>query len=227
MEFSAISPITLALPMSDPASPDGIIIRPVDQNTIQALATLNSLVLPVSYPKRFYTQLLSSKTSQSHLAFHPSAAFGRPVGAICTDSSIPVEPCVREFEKEVLQVHPEIARTLEDKDADKDGGGFLWTYIQTLCVLAPFRRLGIAGSLIEEVLQHVSEPVVGLWAHVHSADEDAIQWYEKRGFRRLERIEGYYRKLVPNSAWIMVRITVRQKKEEEPTRPIMEFVIES
>jgi hypothetical protein len=45
-----------------------------------------------------------------------------------------------------------------------------------------------------------------VYAHVWTENEEALQWYEKRGFRREgEVVKGYYRRLKPDTAWILRR----------------------
>lgn len=54
---------------------------------------------------------------------------------------------------------------------------------------------------------HITE----IYAHVWEANEDAIQWYMKRGFEVEDGVvEGYYRRLKPGGAWIVrKRVGVR------------------
>jgi len=48
--------------------------------------------------------------------------------------------------------------------------------------------------------------VVEIYAHVWEANEDALEWYIKRGFRVEHAvIQGYYRKLRPSGARVVRR----------------------
>ena len=87
-------------------------------------------------------------------------------------------------------------------DATKRGGKI---YLMTICVLSPFRRLGVASALLEDVLQTAEAwGVDEVFAHVWQENEDALGWYRKRGFMVDEGIvEGYYRKLRPNGARVV------------------------
>ena len=86
-------------------------------------------------------------------------------------------------------------------------------YIQTLAVLAPYRSLGIATALLDAVvstaLTHYAcrdVNVKEIYAHVWEANEEALEWYVKRGFEVGEEVvEGYYRKLRPSGARVVRR----------------------
>lgn len=86
-----------------------------------------------------------------------------------------------------------------------------WVYIQTLCVLSPFRGLGVATALLRAMLDTVGlgkqkNTKVGIYAHVHVENEDALAWYEKRGFVRVRKIEKYYRRLQNCDAWMIAKV---------------------
>jgi ribosomal protein S18 acetylase RimI-like enzyme len=40
-------------------------------------------------------------------------------------------------------------------------------------------------------------------AHVWEANEEGLEWYKKRNFETLGKEEGYYRKLRPQSAFLV------------------------
>lgn len=41
--------------------------------------------------------------------------------------------------------------------------------------------------------------------HVHTANDEAKQFYERAGFSVAETVTGYYKKLEPQDAWLMVK----------------------
>ena len=41
--------------------------------------------------------------------------------------------------------------------------------------------------------------------HVHAGNEEAKSFYEKAGFSVVETVTGYYKKLDPQDAWLMVK----------------------
>ena len=73
----------------------------------------------------------------------------------------------------------------------------------TLCTLSPYRRLGVGSMLLESVLGPGVEEV---YAHVWEANEEALEWYAKRGFEvEREVVQGYYWKLRPGGARVVRR----------------------
>jgi ribosomal protein S18 acetylase RimI-like enzyme len=85
--------------------------------------------------------------------------------------------------------------------------------VRTLAVAPRHRRKGVGRALLEQVIQQTrevmdrsdsGEPTVhGLSLHVHVANADAVQFYERIGFREQARLEGYYRRLEPATAVLM------------------------
>lgn len=79
-------------------------------------------------------------------------------------------------------------------------------YIQALCVLALYRERGLATQLLEQIVNPYNlkkYEATSIFAHVWESNEDALEWYQKRGFRRIMLIEQYYRRLRPSGAWIV------------------------
>ena len=79
-------------------------------------------------------------------------------------------------------------------------------YIQALCLVAPHRGQGIASMLLDSISQsNILDryDVNTIDAHVWENNEDALGWYERRNFKRILMIEGYYRKLKPGGAWLV------------------------
>ncbi|OLL23265.1 Pre-mRNA-splicing factor cwf24 [Neolecta irregularis DAH-3] len=66
-------------------------------------------------------------------------------------------------------------------------------YINTVGVLASYRERGIGTQLLGIPISRAGDKTITL--HVKSDDEDVIAWYTKRGFRQVERINNYYRRL--------------------------------
>ncbi|KAI4114478.1 MAG: hypothetical protein LQ338_008001, partial [Usnochroma carphineum] len=64
-----------------------------------------------------------------------------------------------------------------------------YCYIQTLALLSPYRSQGIATALLDTIVatlctEGVYEGAVSaVYAHVWEANEEALEWYVKRGFR--------------------------------------------
>ena len=104
-------------------------------------------------------------------------------------------------------------------------------YIMTLGVLAPYRRLGIgtaspcrfsSGDAVDlvvgsKLLDHVlsqaknqtrsnpSRPVKSVYLHVQTTNQEALDWYTKRGFVLQDTVEDYYRNIDDRNACLLVR----------------------
>ena len=82
-------------------------------------------------------------------------------------------------------------------------------YVQTLGVLSPYRTLGVASALLEEVVEvGIREyGISSIYAHVWEANTEALEWYVRRGFSvEKELVEGYYRRLRPAGARVVWRV---------------------
>lgn len=102
-------------------------------------------------------------------------------------------------------------------------------YIQSLALLSPFRGKGLVSFALEEIISlatsHSNETenenkgnIKGLYAHVWTQNQDALEWYSKQGFVKATAekdaasgvgfggvITGYYRKLKPDTAFLLRR----------------------
>lgn len=75
----------------------------------------------------------------------------------------------------------------------------------TLAVLAPYRGYGIGTKLLDHIIEQAKAMYVhDVYVHVLSTDEDAIQWYEKRGFQKGDLVKEYYKTMQPKGdAYVM------------------------
>jgi len=97
--------------------------------------------------------------------------------------------------------------------AEKDGkiAGFIIAVqpsldelrILMLAVDKNFRKQGIGGSLLKELLLHFPE-TRRIYLEVRIDNKEAIKFYEKHGFRIKERIENFYTDGSP--AYLMEKI---------------------
>jgi N-alpha-acetyltransferase 50 len=172
----------LAPDVFSPQLPEGSYVRfsHVEAVHIGPLKRLTASILPVRYPSKFFEETLtdSAVSSLSRVVHHDD----RPVGWIrCR---------------------------LEPGTSGPSGTVLQQIYIQALCILAPYRNFGYATHLVESVLQPQSlteNNVAFVYAHVWENNEDALAWYERRGFKRIMLVEKYYNRLVPSGAWIVRR----------------------
>ncbi|KPM39677.1 hypothetical protein AK830_g6864 [Neonectria ditissima] len=194
---NAIPPLPASLPRE--AS-----IRPVTRGDINALRRINALLLPVSYSDHFYQR-----------AVDPAAS--APFSRVITWAHDGAEP------KVVGGVVCQVERTAYSSDGDLSQH----LYIQSLCLLSPYRSLGLVNAAVDNIVATaVADPrldVSTVTAHVWTENEEGLKWYEGRGFQRDESpIHGYYMKLRPNSAWLVrrpVRANVRNSLPSTSSAP--------
>ncbi|RMZ81445.1 hypothetical protein DV738_g2151, partial [Chaetothyriales sp. CBS 135597] len=164
--------------------PPGICIAQIEQGHINAIKQLTSTTLPMRYSDKFYKQAVSDAAINSLTRV---ALFdGQPVGWI--------RCCL-------------------------EGGGASSTsghqtppsqiYIQALCLLGPYRGHGVATQLLDSILRSLpvqeEQRASSIYAHVWEQNEDALGWYERRGFKRVLLLNQYYRRLRPCGAWVVRR----------------------
>lgn len=67
-------------------------------------------------------------------------------------------------------------------------------YIESFAVLPAYRHLGIGSKLLKWLVDQAKERYVHeLVLHVHTENTDALQWYEKHGFRSSGVATDYYK----------------------------------
>lgn len=158
------------------------IITPIQQSHLPAIQRLTSTTLPVHYSQSFFTSTLTDQAvaQLSRVVLYSSA----PVGWIrCR-----LEPCSPNTDTSIARPMPS------------------QIYIHALALLAPYRSLGLATILLDIVLSTpiaMSPEMTCIYAHVWEKNEDALEWYAKRGFKRVIFFERYYRKLRPGGAWVV------------------------
>jgi len=171
-------------PVQSYVLPVGATINEVEGGHVEALRRLTSIVLPVRYPDSFFKGAVHEAVPK---AFSRVVLFeSRPIGWI---------RCRLDPMSGPLRLgHPD--RTYPQKQI----------YIQALCLLAPYRGQGLATALLDsistlELLRQYN--VSSAYAHVWEDNEDALEWYRKRGFKQILKVDEYYRKLKPPGAWIV------------------------
>ncbi|KAF8820259.1 acetyltransferase, GnaT family protein [Cardiosporidium cionae] len=80
-----------------------------------------------------------------------------------------------------------------------------WLYIMTLSILEPYRRYGVASHLLRYIvgLATQQEDLTGVFLHVWTLNESAINFYLKHGFVIGECIRDYYHELTPSDCYIL------------------------
>lgn len=209
-------PVT-ALPPTTPSPHPSATIVPVTDAHIPALRRINALLLPVNYTDSFYKAILDPAQSglfSRAILFRdgdgdpavPSPAAPKVVGGIVCR----LEPSP--FDQSTGAYSPDLARRAHARVSPPDSRVL---YVQSLGVLAPYRGLGLAAAAVEGVFDAVRSVAADargnglnigwVYAHVWTENHDALEWYARRGFERDIRLENYYFKLQPGSAWVMKR----------------------
>lgn len=179
-----------------PRNPN-ITIEPVTPQTLPSYRRLITLLLPIRYPDSFYKESVATSLETSSFSLIALWHDKPPSSTVTTPSS---------------RVIAGIQARLEPVCSNPNNSSETHTlYIQTLALLAPYRHLGIASSLLSELLLRTLHKDSGLivesvYAHVWEASAEALEWYVKRGFAVQEGVvHNYYRRLKPGGARIVRR----------------------
>ncbi|KAI9788837.1 MAG: hypothetical protein M1816_006501 [Peltula sp. TS41687] len=205
------------------------IVRPTTSHQTKQLQQLNTALLPVPYPAHFYSAILSDPATnkltcvavllheqqqqqQQQQRRHSAgdSIHGLVVGGIrCRFEELPVPDVSYEegTQQQQQQQGPRQQEHLPQQQLQRQEQQQVRRkriYIQTLAVQPAYRRLGVGTRLLQEVISGVEaddEEVVQVAAHVWVQNEDALEWYQRRGFEMGDQVvEGYYRRLRPGGA---------------------------
>lgn len=178
---------------SKPSLPPNVEIRGPTKEDMPSFKKLNSILLPIPYPESFYKEILAEPVDRSitlMALWHDSPSDigkvkGRLVGAI---------RC-RLFTKP------------PGNSASKARVDGPMLYLSTLVLLSPYRSYGIAAHMLDCLIRSAVDDygITSVGAHVWEANEEGLQWYRKRGFREVSRELGYYRRLNPQNAVVMLK----------------------
>ncbi|KAI0008294.1 hypothetical protein F4779DRAFT_587676 [Xylariaceae sp. FL0662B] len=189
-------------PAPPPTRPPGLhpqaSISPVLPEHVKPLRSIIGVLLQVHYGDQFFARLfdpLSSGAFSRVLLWSegPDAPAKVIGGLVC-------RPEPESFEPTKPASSPSTARTPDSQPNV--------LYIQTLVLLSPYQRLGLAAALLEEVMRAAARSAfrcASVYAHVWTENPDGLRWYLARGFAKTDEVHGYYRQLQPDSAWIVRR----------------------
>ncbi|KAF1943161.1 hypothetical protein EJ02DRAFT_343991 [Clathrospora elynae] len=165
--------------------PPNVELVPLTEDLMLAFKRLNTLTLPISYPEAFYKETMTEPY--------------RSITLIAVWHSSPANADSASSPEKRLLVGAVRCRLLPSSQL----------YISTIGILAPYRSHGIAMHLLQAVVKKAVEEhsVRSVTAHVWEANEEGLEWYNKRGFETLEKEDGYYRKLKPQGAFLTYIIT--------------------
>jgi len=204
--------------------PANVTITPLTSEWIPSFKRLNSLLLPIPYPQKFYDEILEDAVtadisiaalwhegSDTALAYTndgqtptPSAALTPPStngmnGTAAADAASG-PPKNHTQDKRPLLVSAIRCRILPTPSHEPASERTL--YISTLCTLSPYQSHGLASHLLSLITARAVKKygVTSVTAHVWEANEEARIWYKGRNFEECGSEEGYYRKLRPTGA---------------------------
>lgn len=182
-----------------------ITLEPCTAALLPSFKRLNTILLPIPYPAKFYSEILSDPTThsltllalwrdtpQSTLpSYSASSEPGRLIGGIrCRILHAPPTS--------LISLTSPTTNTSPDKPL---------LYISTLTLLSPYRHHGTATHLLQTVLATAirDHNVGAIGAHVWEQNDEARDWYRKRGFVEIGAEEGYYTRLRPSGAVVVRR----------------------
>ncbi|KAF1355164.1 acyl-CoA N-acyltransferase, partial [Delphinella strobiligena] len=174
-----------------------ITLEPCTKSNISSFKRLNTLLLPIPYPSKFYDEILSDPTTQSLTLL-----------AVWRDNPLPTEQpgrVIGGIRCRLLSASAATTAGLSTTSARRDASPDPLLYISTLTVLSPYRHYGIATHLLSRIttvaMQQYKITAVG--AHVWVNNKEGRAWYKKRGFREDRLEEAYYRRLEPKAAVVV------------------------
>lgn len=88
---------------------------------------------------------------------------------------------------------------------EEERNGEPGVYVMTCSVLKPYRRNKVATKLMNhlfEALQEEGAPKL-VFMHVWTVSEDSLAFYRHLGFEVTETLEGYYKDIEPQTAYVL------------------------
>ncbi|XP_058085642.1 histone acetyltransferase MCC1 [Magnolia sinica] len=157
-----------------------IVYRPIRPSDLEVLEQMHIALFPIRYESEFFRNVVNGHDIVSWAA---------------VDSSRPDSQC----DELIGFVTARIIAAKESEIGDMLGYDSSRTdqtlvYVLTLGVVEAYRNLGIASSLIREVIKYAaSMPVCrAVYLHVISYNDPAIHFYKKMQFKCLRRLSNFY-----------------------------------
>ncbi|KAF4621195.1 hypothetical protein D9613_000407 [Agrocybe pediades] len=83
-------------------------------------------------------------------------------------------------------------------------------YLMTMGILAPYRSRKLGAQSLDHVLAaaaaHTKPKIDKIYLHVQVSNEDAKRFYERHGFKEVRIQKDYYKKIVPQDAWVLEKV---------------------
>lgn len=149
---------------------------------IQELRNINSILFPMSYQEKYYKEVQAAD-SYSRLVYWR--------GRLVATFSCRIQAY---YEKDSMTGH-----------SSGHGEPLLECYVMTFGVLAPYRRLKMGSSLLKSIIEYHKRKghIRRIVLHVHTANEIALQFYLHHGFKVVETVYEYYKRLTPTSGYFL------------------------
>ncbi|XP_062093193.1 histone acetyltransferase MCC1 [Humulus lupulus] len=163
-----------------PSSRPDIYFRPIRPSDLGTLEKIHGDLFPIRYETEFFQNVVNGRDIVSWAAVDRSQINGQ------SDQLIGFVTA-----RIVLAKDSEVGDMLSYDSLKSDQ---TLVYILTLGVVEGYRNLGIASSLIREVIKYaLSVPTCrAVYLHVISYNNPAIHLYNKMSFRCLRRLQGFY-----------------------------------
>ncbi|CAL3969486.1 unnamed protein product [Diplocarpon coronariae] len=195
---AANTSVTSSQATRTPILPPQATISSIQQPHIQPLRRINALLLPIHYPDSFYHKILSPDPPT------PSNGFSRAI--------LWTEPTSQETKVVggvVCRLDPALSETSTAQSPQYTPDAYD-IYVQSLVLLSPYRKKGLVAAVLNEIIEAATQQdgirIHSIYAHVWTRNEEALDWYAARGFKREEPvINGYYRRLDPDTAFLYRR----------------------
>jgi len=174
---------------------EGFKIRRAREEDIPSVIDINYKSLPENYYYGFFKYVFD-RWPESFLV---AEVDGEVVGYAMSRVETVADPVLRGLQSELEEGRQALASKLKSllepfkaviKTADVGRVG----HLISIAVLEPYRGRGIGSALLRETIRVMKEvyDVESIYLEVRVSNNVAIRLYEKYGFIKMRRIEGYY-----------------------------------
>ncbi|KAL3320948.1 N-alpha-acetyltransferase 50 [Cichlidogyrus casuarinus] len=168
--------VQISIPNQAPSGPKTkktytITLGELTKHNLKQLRLVNQMVFPVQYSEAFYQDMLKPG-KYCRLAYFNDII----VGAVCYRF---------------------------DNIPNENGENVKKAYIMNLGCLSYYRRLGVGTKLLQHVINHCKEldNVKSIMLHVHTINDDALEFYKRHGFKNVKTVPNYYVRIEPTDAY--------------------------
>ncbi|ODV61443.1 peptide alpha-N-acetyltransferase subunit NAT5 [Ascoidea rubescens DSM 1968] len=144
-------------------------------NNLGVVKKINEVSMPIAFKESFYSASVEQNNDLNQIAYFKEI----PVGVI---------KC-----RLIMPTKSDGSAATKNKSSSKILPKGI--YIDSLCVLEKYRRLGIASKLLEYIRDKCSEYFLHeIVCHVWVDNKEAMQFYEKNGFKvKNALVKDYYK----------------------------------